>query len=72
MKKNMVDAFKSLSLVSHIGFTMALSILVSFFIGLYLDNHFLHTGGIVPVLFLLIGVGGGFYNVYQEIEGMLK
>ncbi|MBR9980856.1 MAG: AtpZ/AtpI family protein [Desulfatitalea sp.] len=51
----------------QIGLTMAGSIFLFFFIGLYLDK-WLGTRGVFIALFLVLGVVGGGYTAYRQIQ----
>ena len=55
-----------LSMVTHLGLTMAGSILLCFAIGYYLDK-WLGTTGLFITIFTLLGIVGGGYTVYREI-----
>jgi len=64
MKKDTLAYY--LGLVTQVGLSIIFSILIGFLIGLFLDRFF-KTRGIFLVLFLIIGVAGGFYNAYKQI-----
>jgi ATP synthase protein I len=64
-KKNRSWA-ENLSIVMQIGLTMAGCICFCFFVGLYLDR-WLHTKGILTVIFTLLGVAGGGNVAYRQI-----
>ena len=55
-----------LGLITQIGLTVIFSILAGLFIGIGLDKFF-KTKGVFLILFLLIGISGGFYNAYKQI-----
>jgi len=55
-----------LGLVTQVGLTMLVSIGVGFGIGWFLD-HKLATGGLFLVIFILLGIGAGFWSVYRLI-----
>lgn len=55
-----------LSLITQIGLTVIFSILISLLIGVWLDKLF-GTKGIFLLVFLIIGIAGGFYNSYKQI-----
>lgn len=65
-KKNRVLS-EGFSFVMQIGLTMAGSIFLFFFIGLYLDK-WLGTRGVFIALFLVLGVVGGGYTAYRQIQ----
>ncbi|MFH1644908.1 MAG: AtpZ/AtpI family protein [Candidatus Omnitrophota bacterium] len=64
MKKNNLIYY--FSLVTQIGLTVISCILVGLFMGIFLDRNF-KTKGVFLVLFVLMGVVAGFYNVYKQI-----
>lgn len=53
-------------LVTQLGLTIIFSILASLFIGIFLDKA-LKTKGVFLIVFLPIGIVGGFYNCYKQI-----
>lgn len=55
-----------LGLITQLGLTVIFSILIGLFIGIALDKLF-KTKGIFLMLFLVIGIAGGFYNSYKQI-----
>jgi ATP synthase protein I len=59
------------ALVSQLGFTMVGCIVLCFFIGLYLDR-WVGTRGIFLTVFTILGVVGGAYTVYRQINEILK
>ncbi|MCJ8502040.1 AtpZ/AtpI family protein [Desulfatitalea alkaliphila] len=65
-KKNRVWS-EGLAFVMQIGLTMAGCIFFCFFVGLYLDR-WLGTGGIFIALFIILGVVGGAYTAYRQIQ----
>jgi ATP synthase protein I len=65
-RKNRVWS-EGLSFVMQIGLTMAGSIVFCFFVGLYLDK-WLGTRGLFVTVFILLGVVGGAYTTYRQIQ----
>jgi len=57
---------EDLIIVSQLGLTMAGSIVLCFFVGLYLDR-WLGTGGVFLVIFTLLGITGGGATAYRRI-----
>ena len=62
---------ENLSVVMQIGLTMAGCICFCFFVGLYLDR-LLGTGGLLTVVFILLGIVGGGNVVYRQIIDIMK
>ena len=68
-KKNAyLEVGKMLSLISHIGITMVVSIFCTFFLG----RGILDTRPIFTLISLVIGVGGAFVSVYKMVIGYTK
>ncbi len=61
---NKVKIFQNLALVSQIGIMMIVPIVIGLFIGKFLDEK-LGTGYIFLFIFLVIGVGAAFVNLYK-------
>jgi F0F1-type ATP synthase assembly protein I len=61
---NKIKIFQNLALVSQIGIMMILPIVIGLFIGKFLDEK-LGTGYIFLFIFLVIGVGAAFLNLYK-------
>lgn len=62
--KDYKDVLKGLALISQIGISMITPILLGLFIGQFLDKK-LDTTGIFAIIFILLGVGGGFVNLFK-------
>lgn len=62
---------ENLAIVMQIGLTMAGCICFCFFVGLYLDR-WLHTRGVLTVIFTMLGVAGGANVVYRQVLDTLK
>jgi len=60
------EIFYYLGLVTQLGLTVVCSILIGFSLGYFLDKK-LGAGGLILVLFILIGVGAGFFSAYRLI-----
>lgn len=58
--------FYDFTLVSHLGLTIVVSIVIAVFVGMFLDKH-LHTRPLWTVVFLVFGVVGGFTGAYKSI-----
>lgn len=61
---NKIKIFQNLALVSQIGIMMIVPIVIGLFIGKFLDEK-LGTGYIFLFIFLVIGVGAAFLNLYK-------
>lgn len=60
----------NLSLISQVGLTMLSSIAIGFALG-YLGDSIFNREVIFKLIGLLLGVGAGFYAVYQLIMGVV-
>jgi len=69
--KKQRDLVEYLTFVSQAGLTMGGSIVFCFMVGYFLDK-WLHTHGILLVVFILLGIVGGGYTVYLQIKKLPK
>jgi|TARA_A100001011_G_C13959781_1_gene694798 F0F1-type ATP synthase assembly protein I len=67
MSKPKNEAGQYLSLLLKLGLQMCLSILFFMTIGLLLDKY-LNLGKIILVPCILLGVAGGFYALFKEMN----
>lgn len=61
------DFFKYLSLLGTLGFIIMGNILVSLALYKYVIARYIYDSPVLFIIFLLLGVAGGFYSVYQQI-----
>jgi len=67
-KKNEdIDLLNSFALLTQIGLTLAIPIIVAIVIGEVLDSAF-GEGHLFLFVFLAIGIVAGFYAVYRELK----
>lgn len=66
--KDYKDLMDQLTLVTQLGLTMVGSILLGFAVGYYLDK-WLGTKGVFLTIFILLGIIGGGWTVFRQIEG---
>ena len=59
---------KNIALISQIGFSMITPILLGVYIGQFIDKK-AGTKGIFTIVLILIGVGGGFVNLFKLTGG---
>ena len=64
MSNNKFKIFENLALITQIGLMMIIPILLSLFIGKFLDDK-LGTGNIFLFIFIIIGVCASFINLYK-------
>jgi len=60
-----------LSLISQLGIMVLICILGCTFIGKFLDSK-LNTSPVLTLIFMLLGIGGGFMGVYKTLIGYTK
>lgn len=58
--------FVKLTRLSSIGIAMILCTFIGYFLGNFLDQH-LHSGPVLTIIFLIIGIGAGFLNAFRTI-----
>ncbi len=63
--------FYYLTLVTQLGLVVVLTILVGFFIGLFIDKN-AGTSPVFMAVFTVIGIAAGLFNAYQMIMRKLK
>lgn len=56
-----------LGIISSLGLMLVLSTLIGYGIGAWLDSK-LHTAPILTVVFLLLGIGAGFINLFRVMN----
>ena len=60
------EILKYISLITQLGLIMVSSILIFFFAGLFLDKFF-HTGHILIIVCIVLGVFTGGFTVYKTL-----
>jgi ATP synthase protein I len=60
------DIIRALGAVGNIGFSLAASILVTVFIGRWLDG-LLGTSPLITVIGIILGVIAGLWSVYKQV-----
>ncbi|SHH22111.1 AtpZ/AtpI family protein [Tepidibacter thalassicus] len=65
------EALSYLGLVSQIGFSMVIPIVVCGYIGGILDEKF-STGPLFFVVFIILGIGAAFTNLYKISISVFK
>lgn len=66
MKKNndYKDILKNIGLISQLGISIVTPILLGVFIGQLIDR-WLGTQGIFVIIFIVLGAGAGFMNIFK-------
>lgn len=65
------EIIKALSLVTQIGMSMIMPIIMCLFVGIFLDK-LVGTAPLFILIFVFLGVGGGFRNVYIMTKSFYK
>lgn len=63
-KSDKAKILQNLALVSQIGISMTVPVLIGIFIGKFLDN-LLNTSFIFLLIFTIFGIGAAFVNLYK-------
>lgn len=71
MKDTTKESGKALALFTQIAISMIVPIFLCLLIGRWLDGLF-HTGGILLIIFLILGIGAGFRSIYYLVRGFWK
>lgn len=69
-KDDLGQIMKALGLLTYIGILMVVSIGIGYFLGAWLDSRF-NTEPVISIIGLIIGVGAGFYSVYQVVKELM-
>ena len=70
-RKMYMEIANTLSLLSQLGLIMLIPILGLSFLGKFIDTK-LNSGSIFFLVFLLLGIGGGFMGVYSTLKVYMK
>ena len=70
-KNSYLQIANMLSLINQLAFIMLIPILGLSFLGKFVDNK-LNTEPIFFLIFLLLGIGGGFMGVYSTVKVFIK
>ncbi len=69
--KSINSILQNLALVSQIGIIMVIPIVAGVYAGGFVDKHF-KTQGVFLIIFILLGVGTSFRNVYTIFMQKIK
>ena len=59
---------RNIALITQIGFSMITPILMGVYLGQFIDKK-VGTNGIFTIILIIIGVGGGFVNLFKLTGG---
>ena len=66
--KNNKNALGNLALITQVGLSIITPILLGVYLGMFIDGK-LGTKGIFAIIFILLGAGGGFMNLFKLAGG---
>ena len=69
-KKNKID-YSSLSLLSHVGYSVLVPIFLCLYVGGLIDEK-AGTGGIFRVIFIVLGSAAGILNIFKISDKYTK
>lgn len=69
-KKNKFD-YSSLSLLSHMGYSVLIPILLGLYVGGLIDEK-IGTGGIFRIIFIVLGSAAGILNIFKISDKYTK
>ncbi|MDR7856950.1 AtpZ/AtpI family protein [Tissierella sp.] len=67
--KNYKDTLQNLGLISQIGLSVITPILLGVFFGQLIDKK-LGLNGIFTIIFIILGAGAGFLNIFKLTVGL--
>jgi ATP synthase protein I len=59
--------FLKITRLTSVGVGLIISIMIGYFIGYWLDKH-LHTSQIFTIIFVVLGMGAGFLNLFRTLN----
>ncbi len=71
MKKRTSKSIKELAYYSSLGLSVAISIFIGLFFGVWLDNKF-DTSPVLTLIFLGLGIAAGFRNLVMAAKRSRK
>ena len=66
-KKNNKNMYKNLALITQVGLSIVTPILLGVYLGGLLDKK-LNTNGVLTLIFIILGSGAGFLNLFKLID----
>lgn len=70
-KKIHKETLQNIALVSQIGISAITPILLGVFLGQFIDKK-LGTNGVFSIIFIIVGAGAGFLNIFKLAGGIGK
>lgn len=66
--KNNKDALRNLALITQVGLSIITPILLGVYLGQFVDRK-VGTKGVFSIIFIVLGAGGGFMNIFKLAGG---
>lgn len=66
-QKNRTREFADLAKLSSVGIVLVVSVAIGYFLGAGIDRHF-HTAPVFTIIFIFLGIGAGFLNVFRTLR----
>ena len=66
-KENKRREIADLARLTSVGFALVVSVAIGYFIGAAIDRHF-HTAPAFTIIFIFLGIGAGFLNVFNTLR----
>lgn len=65
------NSWRNVTAYTHLGLTLAVMVLVCFFLGYWLDGK-LGTTPLLAIIGAFVGAGGGFFNLVRTLTNLQK
>lgn len=59
--------FTDIARLTSVGIGLVVSVAIGYFAGAAIDRHF-HTAPVFTMVFILLGIGAGFLNVFRTLR----
>lgn len=69
VRASTVSALRYMALIGHLGLVMVIAVGATLYIGMLIDRQF-GTKAVFTIIFVFIGISGGFLGVYRAICSM--
>jgi ATP synthase protein I len=66
-RKNRKREYADIARLSSVGIAMVVSVAIGYFIGAAIDRYF-HTAPAFTIIFIFLGIGAGFLNVFRTLR----
>jgi ATP synthase protein I len=66
-KKSKKREYADIARISSVGIALVVSVAIGYFIGAAIDRYF-HTAPVFTIIFIFLGIGAGFLNVFRTLR----